>query len=216
MKITGAIFDMDGTLLNSMDYWGTVAEEYLSSLGITPVDDTNKRFLEDGFKSWYESCCRDYGISVTIEQARTEIYRRMDVSYETVVQVKLGARELLEKLYQKGVKMCLATATDRESVEKILKRLDLEKYFSRIFTSGEVGVGKREPKIYELALEYLGTDKETTYVFEDAVYAMKTAYSNGFNVVGVYDKNVYEAQDEVKKLCHIYLDKDSNYRLDIE
>ena len=112
--------------------------------------------------------------------------------------------------------MCLATATDRATVEKILKKLDLEKYFLRIFTSGEVGVGKREPLIYQLALDFLGTDKESTYVFEDAIYAMKTAFQNGFNVVGVYDKNVYATQTEVKKYCHIYLDKNSNYNLNIE
>ena len=79
-----------------------------------------------------------------------------------------------------------------------------------------MGVGKRKPLIYELALEHLGTDRETTYVFEDAVYAMRTAYTNGFKVVGVYDKNEYATEDEIKSLCHIYLDKDSKYRLDIE
>ena len=109
--------------------------------------------------------------------------------------------------------MCLATATDRATLEKILKRLNIEKYFSKIFTSGEVGVGKQEPLIYNLALEYLGTPKDSTYVFEDAIYAMRTAYTNGFNVVGVYDKNVYATEDEVKSLCHIYLDKDSKYNL---
>lgn len=216
MKITGAIFDMDGTLLNSMDYWGTVAEEYLNSLGITPTENTNKRFLEDGMKNWYEYCQREYGLSASPNEAKREIYRLMDEKYKTVVEVKNGARNLLEALYQKDVKMCLATATDRESVEMILKRLNLEKYFSRIFTSGEVGVGKHEPLIYEIALDFLGTDKKTTYIFEDAIYAMRTAYENGFKVVGVYDKNVYATEDEVKSLCHVYLDKNSNYRLDIE
>jgi beta-phosphoglucomutase-like phosphatase (HAD superfamily) len=112
--------------------------------------------------------------------------------------------------------MCLATATERATVEPVLKKLGIDKYFSRIFTSGEVGVGKREPRIYEVALEYLGTDKETTYVFEDAAYALRTAYTNGFKVVGVYDKNVYATEDEIKSLCHVYLDKDSLYRLDLE
>ena len=216
MEITGAIFDMDGTLLNSMDYWSTVADEYLQSIGIIPNEDTGHRFLTLGIKNWYEFCQKEYNLTVTFEEARTGIYSIINKHYETDVYLKEGALELLEKLSKKGVKMCLATATDRQSVELVLKRLNIEKYFLRIFTSGEVGVGKREPLIYEKALEFLGTARDTTYVFEDAPYAMRTAYTNNFKVVGVYDKNVLETEDEVKSLCHIYLDRDSHYNLDIK
>lgn len=215
MKITGAIFDMDGTLLNSMDYWALVADEYLQTVGISSGEDTSRLFLENGMKAWHTYCVEKFGLSATFDEAKRGIYDLMDEKYDTVIDVKEGAREMLDALLAKGVKMCLATATDRASVEKILKRLGIEKYFSRIFTSGEVGVGKREPKIYQVALEYLGTDKETTYVFEDAIYAMRTAYGAGFRVVGVYDKNVYETEDEVRANCHVYLDKNSKYRLDI-
>lgn len=215
MKITGAIFDMDGTLLNSMDYWALVADEYLQTVGISSGEDTSRFFLENGMKAWHTYCVEKFGLNATFDEAKRGIYDLMDEKYDTVIDVKEGVREMLDALLAKGVKMCLATATDRASVEKILKRLGIEKYFSRIFTSGEVGVGKREPKIYQVALEYLGTDKETTYVFEDAIYAMRTAYGAGFRVVGVYDKNVYETEDEVRANCHVYLDKNSKYRLDI-
>ncbi|MBQ7225717.1 MAG: HAD family phosphatase [Clostridia bacterium] len=213
MNITGAIFDMDGTLLNSMDYWAQVADEYLISVGIVPNETTCRLFLEDGMKNWYSYCTEKMNLSVPYDEAKRGIYELVNLKYDTVVQLKDGALNMLEALYNKGVKMCLATATDRATVEKILKRLNIEKYFSKIFTSGEVGVGKQEPLIYNLALEYLGTPKDSTYVFEDAIYAMRTAYTNGFNVVGVYDKNVYATEDEVKSLCHIYLDKDSKYNL---
>ena len=215
MKITGAIFDMDGTLLNSMDYWALVADEYLQTVGISSGEDTSRCFLENGMKAWHTYCVEKLGLTASFDEAKRGIYDLMDEKYDTVIDVKEGAREMLDALLAKGVKMCLATATDRASVEKILKRLGIEKYFSRIFTSGEVGAGKREPKIYQVALEYLGTDKETTYVFEDAIYAMRTAYGAGFCVVGVYDKNVYATEDEVRANCHVYLDKNSKYRLDI-
>ena len=215
MKITGAIFDMDGTLLNSMDYWALAADEYLASIGITPREDTCRRFLEDGMKNWHEYCQGEYGLTATFDEAKRGIYDIMNKRYETVVCLKDGAREMLDKLYEKGVKMCLATATDRATVEGVLKKLDMEKYFLRIFTSGEVGAGKRQPLIYEIALDFLGTDRSTTYVFEDAIYALRTAYTNNFKVVGVYDKNVYAPEDEVKSLCHVYLDRDSKYNLNI-
>ena len=214
MKITGAIFDMDGTLLNSMDYWGMVADEYLNTVGIIPKESTCKRFLEDGMKNWYEYCQREYNLTADYDMAKQGIYELINVKYDTVVKMKDGVRELLDSLYNKGVKMCLATATDRGSVERILKRLDMEKYFSRILTSGEVGKGKREPLIYQLALDYLGTDKETTYVFEDAYYAINTASKAGFNVIGIYDKNVFVPVEEIKPLCVHFIEEGDQYNID--
>lgn len=216
MKITGAIFDMDGTLLNSMDYWAIAPYEYLKSMGIEPSGNTSKLFLEDGLKSWYEQEKAKYGFSASLQETKAGIYSIVEQGYKTDVAVKDGAYEMLENLQAHGVKICLATATDRNTVEAVLKRLGIDKFFSKIFTCSEVGAGKREPKIYEVALEYLGTDRETTYIFEDAAYALKTAFSNNFKVVGVYDKNVYATEDEIRAMCHIYLDKDSKYRLDIE
>lgn len=211
MKITGAIFDMDGTLLNSMDYWGLVADEYLKGLGIFPESDTCQFFLEQGMASWHKMCVEKYALSEPLEITKAKIYALMDTKYETEVDLKDGARELLDTLRDRGVKMCLATATDRASVEKILRRLGIDGYFSRIFTSSEVGEGKRKPLIYEKALEYLGTDKETTYVFEDAHYAIVTAHNAGFNVIGIYDRNVYESKEEIRSLCTYYLDEGMRY-----
>ncbi|MBO5212319.1 MAG: HAD family phosphatase [Clostridia bacterium] len=213
MEIKGAIFDMDGTLLDSMDYWATVAEEYLKKNGIYAESDTNREFLEKGMKSWAIGINEKFGFDKSFDDVRCGIYEIMGEKYDTVVNVKDGAREMLEELYERGVKMCLATATDREQVEAILKRLGIEKYFSRIFTTSEVGVGKSSPRIYEIALEYLGTPKDETYVFEDAYYALKTAYENGFRTVGVYDKNVFVSEDEIRALSHYYIDKNNKYKL---
>ncbi len=212
MKITGAIFDMDGTLLNSMDYWAIVPTEYLNLKGITPKADTNRYFLEIGMKEWYKY----QEIPYPFEEVSRDIYTLMEKYYLNDVVLKDGALDMLGRLRDKGVKMCLATATDRFMVEKILDRLNIRSYFLSIFTSKEVGLGKRFPLIYEKALEFLGTDKETTYVFEDAYYAINTCHNNGFKVVGVYDKNVFVPENEIIPLCNYYLDKDSKYRFDID
>ena len=216
MKITGAIFDMDGTLLDSMDYWAIVAGEYLKSKGVTPFDDDNRHFLEDGLSAWYKRAVESHGLKDSLEEATAAIYDFMANYYQTVVKVKDGARELLEKLKNKGVKICLATATDKKYVIKILEKLGIYHYFSGIFTTREVGVGKRSPKIYHVATEFLGTDPKTTYVFEDAHYAIKTCHDNGINVVGIYDKNVFVPKEEIKSLCNYYIDENDKYSLDIE
>ena len=214
MKITGAIFDMDGTLLNSMDYWGTVAKDFLNKNDLIAKAGDNRRFLEWGMKEFYKYIVKEFGVTKSYDEVHNEIYSIMDEHYKHNVTLKDGAYEMLEKLYNSGVKMCLATATDRDTVMIVLKRLGLDKFFTKIFTSGEVGVGKAQPKIYELALEYLGTDKESTYVFEDAYYAINTAHNAGFKVVGVYDKNVFATKEEIKALCDIYIDEGDRYNID--
>ena len=214
MKITGAIFDMDGTLLNSMDYWGKVATEFLTKNGYDATNDDNRRFLEQGMREFYAYATTTLGMTKSYDEVHDEIYNLIREKYETVVKPKDGALEMLDALLEKGVKMCLATATDKETVEIVLKRLGMEKYFSKIFTVKEVGIGKSQPKIYQLALEYLGTPKDSTYVFEDAYYAINTAHSNGFLVVGIYDKNVFVSKEEIKKLCDYYIDENDRYTID--
>ena len=215
MHITGAIFDMDGTLLNSMDYWAIASSEYLRSKGIEPFSECDRHFLEDGMKVWYQTAVTK-GLDADFESAYAGIYAIMDKYYNTEVKLKAGAYDMLVRLKENGVKMCLATATDAASVEKILTRLGIFSFFDGVFTAGQVGKGKRFPLIYEKALEFLGTDKESTYVFEDAYYAINTCYNAGFKIVGIYDKNVYVPKEQIIPLCDIYLDEDQNYNFDIE
>lgn len=212
MKITGAIFDMDGTLMNSMDYWAIVPTEYLNLKNIEPKENTNRLFTDMGMKWWYEY----QEIPYSYEEVSNDIYTLMQKYYDNDIVLKDGVYDMLLRLKNAGVKMVLATATDRDVVEKILNRLKIRDFFSAIFTSKEVGKSKRYPLIFEKALEFLGTDKETTYVFEDAIHAMQTCKNNGFKIVGVYDKNVFGDEREVINLCDYYLDKDSKYVFDVE
>ncbi|MBE6624963.1 MAG: HAD family phosphatase [Ruminococcaceae bacterium] len=215
MKIKGAIFDLDGTLLNSMEHWGAVAPEFLESRGLSTDDDTGKRFLEHGMASWYKWCVENLGLSEDLDTTKKWIYDTMESKYETLVTLKDGAKELLQRLTDSGVKICLATATDRPTVEKVLARLGIAKYFPKIFTCSESG-SKRETKIYNTALEYLGTPKDETYIFEDAHYALKTAHEGGFKTVCVFDKNVYESKEEMRALCDVYLEAEDRYNIVIE
>ncbi|MBQ7907565.1 MAG: HAD family phosphatase [Clostridia bacterium] len=210
-KIKGAIFDMDGTLLNSMDYWATVAEEFLVKNNLLSKVGDNRRFLEWGMKEFYSYAVKELGLTLTYEETHKQMYDIMEYYYENDIGIKNGVKNMLDTFLENGVKMCLATATDRFVVDKILKRLRLDKYFSKIFTVKEVGVGKSQPVIYEKALEFLGTTKNDTYVFEDAYYAIKTAHDAGFLVAGVEDKNVFVPQDEILPLCNLFLSEKTGY-----
>ncbi|MBO5370580.1 MAG: HAD hydrolase-like protein, partial [Clostridia bacterium] len=95
----------------------------------------------------------------------------------------------------------------------VLEKYGMLHYFSPIYSTYTVGASKTEPKVYDVVLNELGTEKETTWVFEDALYAAKTAKANGYNVVGIYDKSE-PLQDELKEIVDIYIHDYSE--LDIE
>lgn len=101
--------------------------------------------------------------------------------------------------------MVVATSTDRMHAEAALKRAGIEEYFDRVFTCSEVGAGKSNPEIFEQAGRQLGTRKSTTWVFEDALYAIKTAKAAGFPTVGLYDETSRKDQKEIRAMADRYL-----------
>ena len=204
MKIKGAIFDLDGTLLDSMFIWDSVGEQYLRSIGICPEDDINQVIKNMSMAQGAAYIQKAYGVEKTSEEIIAGANAIVEHFYMDEVQLKDGVRELLQYLAENEVKMCIATATDQYLVEAALTRLGVEKYFTQIFTCSEVGHGKDEPHIYEAACRQLGTPKEHTLIFEDAVYAIKTAKSAGFSVAGVCDASE-ENQENVQKISDFYI-----------
>lgn len=211
MKIKGAIFDMDGTLLDSMKYWDTVGKEYLERNGITVDKKTENNILNIGILRFSEFCRENYGMDVTYEEVLYDIHAIMEEKYDTVVTLKSGAKEMLEKFKQNGVKMCVATATEQATAKKILKKMGILEYFSEVFTTTMVGENKNSPLIYETALNHLGTPKDETYIFEDAWYAINTAHKNGFKVIGIEDANTVVPTSEIAPLCDFFLYSKDNY-----
>ena len=202
--IEGAIFDMDGTLLESMHMWKDLSNLYLKHVGIEVTEPLPK--YKDGL-SYYgtlTSNIKRYLPDMSDDEIIKKCREYIGYFYRYEVQPKKGAVEFLKKLKAMGVKICMATATDRETLEPALKRLDMLQYFSEIFTCAHYGVGKDKPDIFEISLEHLGTKKENTYIFEDAVYAIRTAKKANFPVAAVYDVNE-PAQEEIRALSDIYM-----------
>ena len=202
--IKGAIFDLDGTLLDSMFIWDTIGEEYLRSLGKEPHEDLKETFMTLTLEEAAVYYRENYGVTLSVGEIVDGVNSMVEQTYRTKVTLKPGISEYLACLKEKGVRMCVATVTDRYLVEETLERLGVRHYFSEIYTCAEVGFGKDKPVIYQKALEHLGTEKSDTYVFEDLPFALNTAKTDGFPTVGVYDR--HEAhQDELKELANYYI-----------
>lgn len=202
--IKGAIFDLDGTLFDSMFVWDTIGEIYLRSIGYEPKENLNETFKT---MSLYNAACyykSEYGVTLSVDEIMDGVNRMVEKYYINEVQLKTGVYDFIKHLHNIGVKMCIATATDKYLVEAALERCGIKECFSEIFTCTSVGHSKDEPDIYREALRHLATPKEDTFVFEDAIYAIRTAKKDGFRVVAIYDKSE-ENQAEIKSLCDHYI-----------
>ena len=202
--IKGAIFDFDGTLLDSMFIWDTIGEEYLRSLGKEPHEDLKETFMTLTLEEAAVYYREHYGVTLSVKEIVDGVNAMVEQTYRTKVTLKPGIAEYLAWLKENGVRMCVATVTDRYLVEETLERLGVRHYFSEIFTCAEVGFGKDKPIIYQKALEHLETEKRDTYVFEDMLFALNTAKTDGFPTVGVYDRHEVH-QDELKGLADYYI-----------
>ena len=187
--LKGAIFDLDGTLLDSMFIWDTAGEVYLRSIGIEPREDLQKVLKPMSLLQSATYIREKYSIPLTVEEIMDGVNRTVEGFYFHTVQPKEGVIAFLEQMKKQEVRMCIATATDRYQVEAALKRCGIEPFFSEIFTCTDVGHGKDEPIIFQKAMDYLGTTKANPIVFEDAYHAAKTAKADGFITVAVFDSH---------------------------
>ncbi len=203
MKIKGIIFDFDGTIFNSMSIWETAGEDYLKSIGYIAEKDLCKKLSEMSLLQAAEYLKRQYSLPMSTEEIISGINKTVENFYFHQAKPKENVIEYLSALHKKGIKMCIATVTERYLAEAALKRCGIFKFFDNIFTCSEIGYGKDEPYIYEYACNSLYTEKNETIVFEDSYYAAQTAKKAGFFVVGIYDK--YEKhKDKLREIADAY------------
>lgn len=204
-NLEGVIFDLDGTLLDSMYIWSEIGLKFLKNEGVTPPPGAADEFVKLSLVQAAEYYIKNYAPEKTVMDIVKSINALIEDFYFEQVLLKAGVSEFLEFLKTKNVKMCIATATDRYMVEKALERNGIRDYFSEIFTCTSVGAGKDTSVIYDKALEHLGTPKKNTYVFEDALYAIETANNAGYNIVGISDVSEKSDPEVIKGLCNIFI-----------
>lgn len=212
MKLKGAIFDVDGTLFDSMGMWATAASRYLKSQGIEPPVDIDSRFITLSLAEGSKLIRNDFLPQLTWEQIAKGINDLIEDFYFNLYETKPGVPELLKALDEAGVSMCIATATDKYLVRKALDNCGILKYFGEIFTCPDLGVGKDTPFIYRTALSFLGTERENTLIFEDSYFATKTAFNDGFMIAAVEDKWASKHRDEIKSIAKYYITSYDEWR----
>ena len=215
MKIKGAIFDMDGTLLDSLGFWNIawskVGEKYLGDPSFYPTEEEDKAvrtmFMQEAMDYIYGI----YGFGSSSAELYNELNELIDDFYLNTAKLKNGACELLDYLKNSNKKICIASATERPFIEKVAKNLGISNYFDKIFSCADIGKSKDVPDIYNNAAEFMGYSADDICVFEDSALAISTAKKAGFKTVGIYDKYNY-GQDIIRKNADIYIDENESFK----
>lgn len=210
MKIDGAIFDLDGTLVDSLHFWDNyfseVGRRYLSDPSFVPDPKTLRAMRTATIGEGQTMLHQRYGFGDSPDELVAFAYERCEYFYRNLVTVKDGVYELLDFFRDSGVKMCIASATEKPLLMVAVEKFGFDRYFPRIISCSEVGYGKDRPDVFLAAREYLGTPLDSTYVFEDSVVAIETSVKAGFRTVGIYDDHGLEIE-KMKTLTDCFIDK---------
>lgn len=203
--IRGAVFDVDGTLLDSMPVWRDAGARYLKSLGITPEPGLGETLFPMSFEEGAAYLKRQYCLEQAALEIQAGISNIIGGFYRDEAALKPGVVAFLERLRQKGVPMVLATTGDPLLIQAALERQGVAEYFSRTFTCAELDTSKQKPDIYFAAADFLGCRPEETAVFEDVLHAVRTAAAAGFLVAAVEDAESAADRAEIRSRAHWYM-----------
>lgn len=198
-----AIFDMDGTLVDSMGYWGGLAAEFLRRYGFqTPPDGIMERIAPLTVAESAALFVRELGIPGTPQEAEAEMNAMMAEHYRRDVPLKPGVDLYLAGLAWRGTRMCVASSTAEPLMEACLSRLGVRERFEFLLSCDSVGAGKHRPDVYDAAAKRLGAEQAADVaVYEDAIYAARTAKAAGYAVVGVYDAAAADEWEAIRRLA---------------
>ncbi len=203
--IKGIIFDVDGTILNSMPVWESLGELYLQANGKIAEKGLRDRLYTMDFRQGAKYLKEQYGLDQTVEEVMEGLNREIRTFYERKVPLKKGVKEYLERFRELSISMILATSGDRLNVERALMRLGIRKWFDGILTCSEMGADKNHPDVFLAAALQMDLEPMETLVFEDAFHAIQTAKRAGFPTVAVYDRANDGDLEKIRKTADIYL-----------
>lgn len=196
-EIKGVIFDMDGTLIDSMWVWEEVDVDYVKRYQLVEPEGfyeaiEGMRFTD--VAKYYKKTFPQ--IRDSVEQIKADWMEMGYRLYRDEVELKSGVKEFLEELKKRGIKIGIATSNDRDMTEMVLEARGILQEFDAICTSDEVKIGKPAPDVYLKAAEDLGVDPKDCLIFEDVPAGLMAGKSAGMKTCAVADKF---SEDQIEK-----------------
>ena len=194
-KIDAVIFDLDGTLVDSMWMWGSIDDEYLGAHGIKVPEDLSPLIEGMSFSDTAQYFKERFALTDSIDQIKQDWNQMAMDKYRHEVPLKSGALRLLQWLKDQGILVGIASSNSRQLIDEVLRALHIEQYFDCVCTSCEVASGKPAPDVYLLAAERLQVEPSRCLVFEDIVMGIQAGKNAGMKVCAVaddYSKDTWE------------------------
>lgn len=186
------IFDMDGTLVDSLMLWDvvwdTIGAKYCGGIRFVPAPVDEKAVRTLPLKTGMYYLQERYQLAPTAEDLYNTVNGCFGNFYSEEVNLKEGVREFLEECRNRGIKMCVASASAADLVDTALRHCGVREYFSDIFSCAVSGKGKEFPDIFLIAQEALGESITETWVAEDSIVALTTVAGTGMPTMGIYDR----------------------------
>lgn len=197
-KIEAVIFDLDGTLVDSMGLWRDIDIEFLSTRGIEYQDDLQEKIEGMSFTETAQFCKEYYHLSESVEELKAIWNQMAEHKYRYEVKPKPGVLDFLDFLKSRGIKMGIATSNSEELIQAVNAAHHFDEYMSCIVTSCSVKKGKPAPDVYLEAARQLDVIPEACLVFEDIVKGIEAGKNAGMKVCAVED--IYSADQREKKM----------------
>lgn len=203
IDFNAVIFDMDGTLLDSLGIWTDSDMTFITEQGFEYDPAVSAELKKLHFNSACDYLKEHYSLEMSAEQIGNRIMELVRHSYLNEAPLKPYVYDYISALYKNGVKMCVATSNEKGLAEGALENTGIFDMMQFVITSDEVGEGKETPKIFLKAAEMLGAKPQDTVVFEDSLHALLSAKKGGFHTVGVYEEKFAPEFELLKKEAEI-------------
>lgn len=204
-KIKAVIFDLDGTLVDSMGLWRDIDIEFLSARGIEYQDDLQKLIEGMSFTETAVFFKEYYRLEESVEELKVIWNQMAESKYRHAVPLKSGVLDFLNMLKAKGIKMGIATSNSKELLDAVNEAHHFEDYMSCIVTACSVNKGKPAPDVYLEAARQLGVEPADCLVFEDIVKGIEAGKNAGMKVCAVEDSYSIDQREEKKKISDYYI-----------
>lgn len=199
------IFDLDGTITDSNGLWMEVDNEFLARRGLLPTEEYQTAVGRSIFPVAAEFTRAYYGIPDSPETIMAEWEQLAAHHYAHTVELKKGARALLEHCRAQGIPTALFTACRPALCRLVLERHGLERYFGRVVFAEELGLDKHDPRSFPRLCELLGAKPEDCVLFDDCPENCAAAEAAGLTAVGVYERFYAHRQKELRAACRRYV-----------